>query len=120
MVNGRFIDLEHIAEASGCDIAAANQVAIKVMESLHKSVLVNGLSGSLHEALMCLSPEAAYHLGGLYTVIGDRDSGTAVQETLLRLPPYEDYIRCREQMDAWEATLTEVQRHFVRIGQEKD
>ena len=120
MVNGNFIDLQKIAEESGCDIIVANEVALKVIESLHKSALVNGLSGSLFEAMMRLPTGTVYHLGGLYTAIGDSDTGVVVSETLLRMPPYDDWERFREVMNAWEQTLTEEQRYFVRSAHEKD
>ncbi|MCW3099370.1 MAG: hypothetical protein JWL77_4988 [Chthonomonadaceae bacterium] len=120
MVNGSFVYLQKIADAAGCDVGTAYEVAAQVLECLHRSALVNGLTGSLQDAAKGISPDIAYHLSGIYTAIADTDTGTAVNETLLRMAPAEDWVQFRDRMDAWEGTLTENQRDIIRLGREKD
>jgi len=117
MQNGTFVDMDMIAAEAGCDADTAYRIADLVLRALHHSALINDLSGSLHEAYMCISTEAAYHLGGIYTAIGEGEEGMYVSETLLRLPPTEGWEPYRQQMDDWEKTLTDDQREILRQGE---
>ena len=120
MVNGIFVDMEKIAEEAGCSVASAYMVSARLVEALHQSALVNGLSGSLWEAFMRIDAEAAYHLGGLYREIGGGDTGHVVNESLIRCLPSEDWVPYRKKMEAWEETLTEDQKAIVRMVREQE
>ena len=109
--------MDQVAAEAGCDVGAAYRVADLLLRALHQSALINGLSGSLHEAFMLISTEAAYHLGGIYAAIGEGEEGMYVSETLLRLPPTEGWEPYRQQMDAWEKTLTDDQRDLLTLGE---
>ncbi len=122
MIYGSFVDIGKIAEEAGCDAEAAYTVAVRVLEGLHKTLLLNGVTGSLQEAMMHIDREAAYHLGGIYTAIGDdhpeSETGFYVTETLRRLSLPEEWKPFYEKMDAWEKTLTEEQQALIRQGRE--
>ncbi len=113
MVYGSFVDMNQIADEAGCSTKAAYNVADAVLRALHRTALINGLSGSLQEAFMHISAGAAFHLGGIYAAIGEREEGFHVSETLLRLPPSEGWEPFYQQMNEWEQTLNEQQREFL-------
>jgi hypothetical protein len=120
MLNGYVVDIVKIAEESGCDVVAAHHVAIRLLEALHKSALLNHLSGSLLEVASTIGAEGAYHVGGIYTAIGDEDLARNVSETMLRLSDSEDWKPLRERMKEWEEGLTEKQQYFVQCARDKD
>lgn len=117
MQNGTFVDMDRIAVEAGCSADTAYRVADLVLRALHQSALINDLSGSLHEAYMFISTEAAFHLGGIYAAIGEGEEGMYVSETLRRLPPTEGWEPYRQQMDNWEKTLTDDQREILSQGE---
>lgn len=45
MVNGTFVDMDRIAAQADCDVDAAYRVADLLLRALHRSALINGLSG---------------------------------------------------------------------------
>ena len=121
MIYGSFVDVEAIAEEAGCDEAAVYLVADRVLEALHKSILINGVTGSLHEAIMRLSTEAAYHLGGIYEGVADTQIALEttqmyVNDIFSRMGLWEECAPAMERMEAWEETLNEDQKGVLECS----